>query len=490
MALEFDDLSFPNREPNHILRTDLATANGPQVGWLHLYLPQHESEQVFFEVLGDTSELSLDDSSLWTKFDAAGPAAVDGRGSIVVEIPRFAWLKRSSRPLAPGRSLTRLRGEAFELRLQHDYSYIARDRTDNSTDADKVVTYALSENRHLGPGTLWTRHFDGQRTFDRKNCLEISLDDHTKLTFDTHYTWFGDNNGSHAAHLVATARSQTGATFPIGIPPEVEDAVLLLSFLTATRTIISKVSAWDGDQQYEYFRPRFGFPDDSRTGSFRFGLIALNRLEEYFAIAWARWQPAPNTACLRNAIYAVLPGTSVATPLSFQRCYGALEALVKAFAHSAPDRRTPTSLSPISAHLQQLRLRIANHEEAEIIESLDAAISKFSEPTFREHFSVFCEHWEVPLGDLWPMFAKRSGLAFLRNRITHGATFEESEGAGFALWVAQQHLEFTLSRVMCAVLGIPLNHTELAPNKHATDLTMFTKFPSAFATVKGLSSGN
>lgn len=488
MGRVFEDLTFPNREPDHILRADLTTANGPQVGWVHLYLPQRESEPVFFEVLGDTKAFSLDDSSLWRKFDATGTTTLDGRGRIVADIPRFAWLERSSRPLAPGRSLTRLRGVAYELRLQHDYSYITSDKGSNSADSGHTVTYTLSENRHLGPGTPWTHHFDGRRTFDQKNCVEVSLGDRDTLTFDTHYTWFGDDNGSYSARLVALQRSQTKAVQPIRIDPKVEDAVLLLSFLTATRTLISGVSTWDGDQQYEYFQPRFGFPDDARTGPFQFGLVALSRLEQCFATAWLQWQCSPNVAYLRNAIYALLPGTNVATLLSFQRCYGALEGLVKAYSHPEVNHHAATSSSPISASLRRLRSRIANHEEAEIIESLDAAINKFSEPTFRDRFSDFRSHWKIPLDDLWPMFANRSGLTFLRNRIAHGATFEESEEAEFSLWIAQQHLEFTLGRVIFAILGIPLNDTELAPSKHATDLTMFTKFSSAFATVKSRSS--
>ena len=489
MSRALEDLAFPNREPDHILRSDLTTTNGPQVGWVHLYFPQRESEPVFFEVLGDAKTFSLDDSSLWTKFNAAGPLALDGRGRIVAEVPRYAWLERSSRPLGPGQSLTRLRGVAYELSLQRDYSYVAGDKERGSAEAGRTVTYRLSGNQHLAPSTPWTHHFDGQRTFRRKNCVQVSLGTCDTLTFDTHYSWFDDpENGSYSARLVTIHRSQTNAALPIGIDPRVEDAVLLLSFLTATRTLISGASTWDDDQQYEYFQPRFGFPDDARTGPFRYGLVALNRLEQCFATAWTQWQSSPNVAHLRNAIYALLPGTNVATLLSFQRCYGALERLVKAYSPSEVNCRGATSSSPIAANLRRLRSRIADDEEAEVIESLDAAINKFSEPTFRDRFSGFRSHWKIPLDDLWPMFAIRSGLTFLRNRIAHGATFEESEEAEFSLWIAQQHLEFTLGRVICAILDIQLDDTELAPNKHATDLTMFTKFSAAIETVKNRGS--
>jgi hypothetical protein len=484
MAFAFKDLSFPNREPDHILGTDLPTTSGSQTGWLHLYLPKREDEPCFFEVVGDVKEFSLDDTVRWVELGGKGSLSLDGRGFINASIPRFVWLERSSSPFAPGRSRTRLRGVALELHIRRDWSYVGVESTGAPRDTTRHTTYTLSGNSHLAPVTPWTHHFDGQRTFNQKTCVEVSLSEVSRLRFDTHYAWIGDKEKTCCPRLVATQEGAANSAIQEGISPTVEDAVLLLSFLTAVRTVVSHVSVWEGATQYEYIRPRFEFPDASTNGRFRFGLVALNCLETHFTTAWARWQATSDVASLRNATYALFPGTNVVTPMGFLQCFGAIEILIKAFAPANEERKKTASSSTHAKNLKQLRSRIEATEEAEIIKSLGAAITRFSEPTFQDYFTTFCQHFQVPLDDLWPMFAPRRGLAFLRNRLTHSSTFEESEEAALALFVAQQHLEFTLIRVMCAVLGIPLVETEARPGLHTSDL-MFVKYQDALATVAG-----
>ena len=193
---------------------------------------------------------------------------------------------------------------------------------------------------------------------------------------------------------------------------------------------------------------------------------SLNRLEQCFATAWTQWQSSPNVAHLRNAIYALLPGDKCGdTVVLSARCYGALERLVKAYSPSEVNCRGATSSSPIAANLRRLRSRIADDEEAEVIESLDAAINKFSEPTFRDRFSGFRSHWKIPLSMISGRCSLFQRIDILAIGIAHGATFEESEEAEFSPWIAQQHFGVHPGRVICAILDIQLDDTELAPNK-------------------------
>jgi hypothetical protein len=468
---------FPTRDPDHVLQTLLETKAGLQSALIHVYVPRLESEAPFFEIHSDAYQLTLDDSHRWSSFVARGRLTTDETGFIEVTISEFAWTLATARYVSADRWLPRLQGTAFEMRLVRDHHIPTEDQS-------RTLIYSLSDNPHLEPTAFMTPHIDGRRT--RKTAMRYSfrLAPDANLVFDRHFDWSDHGNSSHP-RLVA--ESKGARVFSADkIDADIDDAILLLSLLTAHRTRISQTCEWIGSKESRYFRPRFNWPSEPKNLPFRFGLVQLQYLKLHFTAAWSVWRETKQRKYLRSAIYAVLPGSAIATPLAFQRCYGAPEGLVKGFSPKSGQSGVLQTQSPIATSLRELRKRVSQSEPASVVNHLDAAIARFSEPTFREHFDYFCERWGVQTGDLWPMFANKQGLSFIRNRLIHGATFEESKDVEFALWIATRHLEFILIRVLCAVLRVPLAQTWAAPTTRARDLTMFTKYDVARDTIANI----
>ena len=90
-------------------------------------------------------------------------------------------------------------------------------------------------------------------------------------------------------------------------------------------------------------------------------------------------------------------------------------------------------------------------------------LSELNRISLREAFDEFCKKYSIDLQDLWPVFADKSlvGLSDIRNKLIHGDPFPH--GLFHALSIANEHLEYSLHRVIIGVLGWDINKTKLHP---------------------------
>ena len=361
---------------------------------------------------------------------------------------------------------------------------VCRQYEGEAADATRRLTISLSPNRHIAPTQFLTPHTDGQRILDRVTKYGFRLSRDVTLELDRHHNWSEGGNRSHP-YLVAEPKGDLARFDGAHNNAEIEDAITLLSLLTAHRTQISRVSEWVGLTQTETFFPRFGFPEEPSHGAFDRGLVKLQYLEACFSNAWLKWTESTKKQYLLAALDAFLPGSPQVVTLSFLRMFAAIEGLLKAFSPPLDGAANRTTRNAIAEDLRLLSEElVANNIALERIQSVKTAMNHFSRPSMREKFSQLCKFWQVPTDDLWPMFESKSGLYEIRNRLIHGG--EVSEGFEGALWIANRHLMFILLRIVCRVLGLSLGNTHIGYQQSDQRLTMFTKFAEARAAAKKL----
>lgn len=477
MSKKLSEVPLPSVDPDHILKTLVQTSSGEQAAWLHLFLPKLEDDIPFFRVVSSAYQLTMDDSDAWEEIDASGFMNFGDTAPIEVHISRFAWHTRSQRHFSQKDSETALWGIAFEMTVCRQFQGVAEDRT-------RSLTISLSPNRHIAPTQFLTPHIDGQRILGRVTKYGFRLSSDVILELDKHYNWSEGGNRSHP-YLVAEPKGDLARFNGVHSHEELDDAIILLSLLTANRTQISRVSEWVGLTQTERFCPRFGFPEEPDSGPFDRGLVKLQHLEECFSIAWLRWTETTKRQYLRAAIFAFLPGSSQVVTLSFLRMFAAIEGLLKAFSLPISEAASSATQNAVSEDLRLLREElVAKNIALERIQSLKTAIDHFRRPSMRDKFKQLCESWQVPTDDLWPMFESKLGLYEIRNRLIHGG--EVSEEFEDALRIANQHLMFILLRIVCRVLGLSLERTYIGYQLSDQRLTMFTKLAEARVAAKKL----
>ncbi|MFZ2406096.1 MAG: hypothetical protein WAW41_13230, partial [Methylobacter sp.] len=100
-------------------------------------------------------------------------------------------------------------------------------------------------------------------------------------------------------------------------------------------------------------------------------------------------------------------------------------------------------------------------------------LGELNRVSLKEAFSEFCEKHVIGLNDLWPVFSNQEtiGLVDIRNRLIHGDPFPQD--LFNALVLANEHMKYTLERVIVRVLGWGIGETKVSPaylSEHVFDM--------------------
>lgn len=482
MAKDLSDIPLPQRDADHTAKIIVETRNGPQSAWLLLFLPKHEDDTPFFRVVSDSYQLRLEDSHLWKTFEGTAPLSFGAsiQTELTVQIRQFIWRTSYERNIAQDRVETTFWAIPIDCVVIKKYGVETQDET-------KSMHLSLSPNRILDHGPGFTRELDGQRTIWTTHKTRYKLNDRVTIEIKTRFDWQNDAGDSSFPRLVAHISGDIDALEADRVLPDFKDAMLLLSFLTATRTAISRLTSWHGGTTTDYYMPRIGVPEQPLREPFRFGLVKMGQVEATFEIAWKKWRDAHAVEPIRQAIYAFVPGSSQLVTMEFLRLFAAIEGLVNAYRQSDdPSEPQLVSKSPHRSALVAFRTLLEGRSlTADELKPLDGAINYFAQPSLRDKFDQYCKRWKVDVDDLWPMFnSERNSLNHLRNRIVHGGDLpDELEKA---IWHASNHLVFILARCLLRLLGLQVGETEVHYPQNNSDLTMFSELKSAMETAKQL----
>jgi len=85
----------------------------------------------------------------------------------------------------------------------------------------------------------------------------------------------------------------------------------------------------------------------------------------------------------------------------------------------------------------------------------------------RRLYDIFCDHYQLNLDDLWPLFDhnSKSALVDLRNYVAHGEPVLQSKV--MSLSKATENLQWTVERTLLCVLGWPITKSKVAPRSLA-----------------------
>ena len=482
MSRELNDIPLPQRDADNTAKIIVETRNGPHFAWLQLFLPKHEDDTPFFRIVSDSYQLRLADSHLWTTFEGTAPLSLEAtcQTNLKVQIKEFVWRTRYERHIAQDRVETTFWAVPTDCVVVKQYGVHAEEVT-------KSMHLSLSPNRILAHGPSFTRELDGQRTIWTTHKTQCKLSDQATIKIKTCFDWQDDAGDSSFPRLVADILGNLDLLKADRVSPDLKDAMLLLSFLTATRTVISRLTSWHGGTTTDYYMPRIGFPELPQREPFRFGLVKRGQVEATFDVAWNKWRDAHAVETLRQAVLAFVPGHSQLIAMEFLRLFAAIEGLVNAY-FQGDDPSAPPLVSK-SHHRSALVAFQTSLEErgltANELKPLNGAIDYFAQPSLRDKFDQYCKRWQVDVDDLWPMFnSDRNRLSHLRNRIVHGGDLpDELEKA---IWHASNHLVFILARCLLRVLGLQVSETEVHYPQSGGDLTMFSELKSAMGTANKL----
>ncbi len=111
--------------------------------------------------------------------------------------------------------------------------------------------------------------------------------------------------------------------------------------------------------------------------------------------------------------------------------------------------------------------------------SIYQKIDELNRVSLREAFDAFCEKYSIDITDLWPVFEEKgvTGLSDIRNKLIHGDPFPTDLFGGLS--VANEHLEYTLERVILRVLGWDVGKTNISPAYLVANLCAIKELPSA-----------
>ena len=319
MRNEITEIPLPQRNPEHTIKISLQTRSGIQVAWLQVFVPRFNDDTPFIRIRSDEYQICLDDSALWTKFDSEG--TVDGQSNLRVTVENFFWRLRQSRGAGPGKFEVDLWAIPLDLTIRREFG-ASQEFTANE------CFLSLTQNQRAEPWTIFVRDRDGQRTIDRKETKTLTLSDNCSIKLDEHFDWSFEDGETCRPRLVGEVVGAANALerFPISKP--LEDAVLLLSLFTATRTMVTRISVFENGTSAERYFTRFGDPERPSRLPFDEGLVHDKDIEHRFRDAWNEWEALDRKESLRLAIYAFVPGNKQVVALEFLRLFAAIEGLV------------------------------------------------------------------------------------------------------------------------------------------------------------------
>jgi hypothetical protein len=107
---------------------------------------------------------------------------------------------------------------------------------------------------------------------------------------------------------------------------------------------------------------------------------------------------------------------------------------------------------------------------------------------FSRVFERFCERRGVELSDLWPLVGRLDEwpLLEIRHRLVHGDPL--ARRPDHALECAAQHLRWTTERMLLAVLGWPVERSNVSPERLASTREEYQRWPAERACLEGESA--
>jgi hypothetical protein len=338
------------------------------------------------------------------------------------------------------------------------------------SDSEIEGKFWLTPSTLLRPARAFKNYPDGRVEVSTPRQFAFTLPSGTSLTFDHHYHRRENEQGETITfeELVAIFNLQgnvgDGKKIEELLDNDLEDVLLLASFAARHSCVCV---GWEAADSYSYTQRYVGnrtIPAEKDKARHRDEIIELSDFPAFMAEAYRRFTGMVPNESLRRAIHFAIPSEGHTVDSDFVNLYSALEMMVLHFRREQglefilPDEGEFRRLQgDLRKWLKQHPLLEDKGRRGLVYEKL----FEINRVSFGHAFEKFCEVYSVDLGDLWPVVGNVGGpsLSTIRNRLVHGEVL--GEGYYKALITAKFHLQWTVERMILAMLGWPVKKSNI-----------------------------
>jgi hypothetical protein len=339
---------------------------------------------------------------------------------------------------------TLITGHQGNIRFHSDFSAEAAEletRTYTGRKPRRITveggTFWLTPHPLVNAASILTRSFTGGIRVKLVTRPRFTLRTGVVLNFRNHYRYLKQENGETLSfsELVAEFRlkhKQEDSAVP-NIIEDLDDWLLLASFAARQRCLCMGYEYPGTGVFVRKYRRMFSLPRN-REISTNETLIDVLPFFPFMRRAYSSFGKYQQKDLLRKAVY----------PLTSDR-----------------DRTSESLFLALFSGLQSALLAVVMSTGYK---------SKRKWPEVKEGFTHFQTRYRVDFSDLWPLVDGSTGasLTQIRNKVVHGDYLTPAQEP--ALMYAQQHLRWTLERVLLAILGWPVDRSRAGRKFLSTNL--------------------
>ncbi len=340
----------------------------------------------------------------------------------------------------------------------------------NTTPTSTFLQIWISPNKMIHIPKTLRSYPDGSTTVKSTKTLEFALSDNIKITLDKVYKSkkVNSDNTIKWHNLVLNTNINIPANDLQKIKQEVlssiDDFLLLVSFISRTRTGYLGFDSIDKQTIYTYYRGYYSFPTGKSEPSINDGILSLSQFESFINHCYSIFINSPYKDSISKAIYALLPYNSNFLEEDYLSLFSALESLIL-------DCRRLDNLEFIfdNKSWNIIKGQLKTFIKAGLTPSLKSSercllykkLNELNRVSLSDAFDYFCQKHNIDLSDLWPVFSpgQNVGLSEIRNKLIHGDNLNIDN----ILWVATENLKWILERILITLLDWPLEKTEITP---------------------------
>ena len=288
--------------------------------------------------------------------------------------------------------------------------------------------FGLTDCPIINAAAIIGRSYTGNVRVRRVVVPTFTLKSGVRLMFKNHFDSSERRQGETitTSHLVGefkVLKRIPVASFP-AVEEDVDRFLRLASFATRYRCLCTTWSYSDDGSSYvrHYYQnltiPKGRVPSTNET------LIDIAMFPKFIRTAYSRYLRSAQTDLLDNAMYALLNERATMED-RFTRVFSALQSLLWFVYRNGGAAGTRIPIKKL--------------------------------------FEVFASTYSVKLDDLWPLFDNGSGASLydIRNAIAHGEFL--NPGKFMALSYAQENLNWTVERILLAILRWPIEQSKVRP---------------------------
>lgn len=472
-----ESAAFEGRKEDYLFRATIRTEEH-QIEDLRckLYLPLTFSDPVllYFHLNDDQAKILGGNRNLW-KFSLRGEVGwppqktrIEADNVYVRKISNRAWGDITDRTLI---------AEAIDLKT---IALRGHDSSDHLCKSEG--NFWLTANELLSPALIIGHSYDGNVTVETLDPLDVTLVNGLRLVFKKHFKTRENDDAETvtSSHLVAEfdfdSVPYTFACLDSSITHCLDDFLLITSFASRYRCVWYGWEVFHPESHTKFYRKDVAIPKLNKQINFLDGLIRRADFEEFLDVAYLAFVHEEPRDLLRQALSYAIPREDQTIDSKFIRLYSALETLVLFF-------RRKNNLETVFAPHEEDQWNHFRHDFKRWLK--DESVLKGNENRLKQRlifgnlsalkriafstaFNKCCKFYSVDLEDLWPVSNNATrpevwSLSEIRNELVHGEKLTEPKLD--SLVAAELHLQWTVERLLLAVLGWDVSRSGVSPER-------------------------